>query len=234
MSVRVHKTLAVILLSGMMGCASGPFHRKTVPPPALQAQQAPELSQTPLYSPEMSENNARTPSLPMEQTPLVVVKEPEPPPKKPKKPRKPRTLPIGPAKTSDAEVAANAPVAATGVNTSAPAQAAPAGTSTVEKRLPEAQQAKIGSAAPSPIGELTTGDSAQVAETSHHASDLIHTTREGVDGLKRPFTPEQRKTVIEISTFLTRAEQALRNGDVDGAFGLATKAKILLDELTQP
>jgi hypothetical protein len=33
---------------------------------------------------------------------------------------------------------------------------------------------------------------------------------------------------------LKQAQQALDNGDTDGAHTLATKAKLLLDELTKP
>ena len=234
MSVRVHKTLAILLLSGMAGCASGPFHRKMVPPPALQPQ-PPELSQTPLYSPEMSENNPRTPNLPAQQSAVVVVKQPEPPPVKPHKPRKTKPLPAAPAKasTGDAEVAAGSPSPASGSGGSGAGAAVAPPAPVSERRSQVAQQAKAGSPGPSPIGELTTGDSAQVAETSHHASELIRTTREGMEAIKRSLSSEERKTMVEIGSFLTRADQALKNGDVDGAYGLATKAKILLDELAQ-
>jgi hypothetical protein len=226
MSVRVHKTLAILLLSGLAGCASGPFHRKTVPPPALQPQ-PPELSQSPLYSPEMSENNPRTPTLPTQETAVVVVKQPEPPPVKPHKPHKTKPLPAAPkGSNGDADTAASAPSSSGGAGVSPPAPA-------TEKRPQEAQQAKGLGSAPSPIGELTTGDSAEVAQTSHQASELIRVTREGMEAIKRTLSKDEKKTMIEIGSFLTRADQALRNGDVDGAYGLATKAKILLDELTQ-
>lgn len=232
MSVRVHKTLAILLLSGIAGCASGPFHRKTVPPPALQPP-PPELSQTPLYSPEMSENNPRTPSLPAQDSAVVVVKEPEPPPKKPHKPHKSKPASATSAKTADTESATNVPSASSGSSAVAPAPVAVPAAPPAEKKLPEAQQARVPAPAPSPIGELTTGDSAEVAQTSHEASELIRMTRDGMDAIKRTLSTEEKKTMVEIGTFLTRADQALRNGDVDGAYGLAKKAKILLDELTQ-
>jgi ribosomal protein S20 len=38
---------------------------------------------------------------------------------------------------------------------------------------------------------------------------------------------------VEIRTFLTKAKQALSQDDLDGAQTLATKAKVLLDELTK-
>ena len=235
MSVRVHKTLAVLLLSGMAGCASGPFHRKTVPPPALQPQ-PPELSQTPLYSPEMSENNPRTPSLPPQATSLVVVRQPEPPPVKFHKPRKTKPLPAATARpsTADADAAASTQSSAPNTDGQVPGGAMTSAPAPVTEKHPaEAQQAKAGRSAPSPIGELTTGDSAEVAQTSHQASQLIRITREGMESIRRTLSSEEKKTMIEIGSFLTRADQALKNGDIDGANGLATKAKILLDELTQ-
>ncbi len=61
---------------------------------------------------------------------------------------------------------------------------------------------------------------------------MIKATKDGVDGLKRDLTTDEKKKVAEIKTFLKDADLALKNGDVDGAYGLATKAKILLDELT--
>ena len=231
MSVRVYKTLAILVLSGVTGCASGPFHRKTVPPPALQLP-PPELSQTPLYSPEMSEDNPRTPSLPSQQPPLVVVKEPEPPPKKPHKPHRPKTVP-GPAKGSAADTDVAATPSGPGAGTNIPATASTTSSAVAEKKPVEIQQAKVGRPAPSPIGELTTGNSVEVAQTSRQTFDLIRTTREGAEAIKRALSAEEKKTMVEIGSFLSRADQALRNGDVDGAYGLATKAKILLDELTQ-
>jgi ribosomal protein S20 len=41
-------------------------------------------------------------------------------------------------------------------------------------------------------------------------------------------------TAAQIRTFLKQAEQAMDNGDMDGAHTLATKAKLLLDELIKP
>ncbi len=229
MKSHVQKTLAILLLSSVAGCASGPFHRKTPPAPALQPP-PPDLSQTPLYSPEMSDGNPKVPSLPATANP--VVKAPEPVVQKTHKTHKPKT-PATSAKSTNTSppsaTSASNPgaAAATSGSTEAASQA------TVDKKPADTQQA-TNSAAPeaSPIGELTAGDSAEAAQTSRQAEDLIKTTRNGVDSIKRELTPDEKKTVEQIRTFLKRAEQALQNSDVDGAYGLATKAKLLLDELT--
>ena len=219
MNSRVCKALALMLLSAACsGCAS--FHKKTVaaapPPPDV-----PELSQTPLYSPAMSENIPRVPDLPA--TSGVAVVKPPPPPQKLHRAKK-----IKPTKTPDTPALAS-------TTTASASDSSPAPSSVVEKKATTLQASMPASDAPaaSPIGDLTTGSSAEAAETSHHAEDLVRSTRDGVEGIKRSLSADEKKTVAEIWAFLDRAEQAIKNGDVDGGYGLATKAKLLLDELTQ-
>jgi hypothetical protein len=87
---------------------------------------------------------------------------------------------------------------------------------------------------PSPIGQLTTGDSAMGEKAKHETADLIGATEQGLSGIKRSLSTEEKVTAAQIRTFLKQAQQALDNGDTDGAHTLATKAKLLLDELTKP
>jgi ribosomal protein S20 len=70
--------------------------------------------------------------------------------------------------------------------------------------------------------------------TKHETADLITETQQGLNGIKRNLSPEEKVTATQIRTFLKQAQQALDNGDTDGAHTLATKAKLLLDELTTP
>ena len=84
-----------------------------------------------------------------------------------------------------------------------------------------------------PIGKLTTGDSKSAEQNKRDTKALIQQTDHGLDQIKRALSPEERTTMIQIRTFLKQAEQALDNGDADGARTLATKAKLLLDELAQ-
>lgn len=83
----------------------------------------------------------------------------------------------------------------------------------------------------SPIGELTTGDSAAGQQNKHDTTLLISQTERGLAGLKHPLSGEQKTTAGQIRTFISQARVALANGDDDGAHTLATKAKLLLDEL---
>ncbi len=232
----VRRTLSSLLLIAITGCATGPFHRKVAPAPVVQPE-APELSQTPLYSPEMSEDNAHLPALPA-PTAASVVAAPQPVAQKPKRTKKVKQTPSTKTASNGLKGSTGADAgAANSANGSAP-QGMPGTMENATSQAPEKKQASTSvassGAAPavSPIGELTTGSSASAAETSHHTEDLIRTTREGLENVKRTLTAEEKTTAAEIHTFLVRAQQALKNGDVDGAFGLATKAKLLLDELT--
>jgi hypothetical protein len=145
------------------------------------------------------------------------------PPPKPKKVRHnkaPATKPADAPQTS----AATTPGGATAQSPAAPnsAQNAPP------------QQAAAPGATASPIGQLTTGDSAMGEKTKHEATDLIGTTEQGLNGIKRSLSTDEKTTATQIRNYLKQAQQALDNGDADGALGLATKAKLLLDELTKP
>ncbi len=102
---------------------------------------------------------------------------------------------------------------------------------TAQAATPPAQVEQVGA---SPIGQLTTGDSAMGERTKHETADLIAETQQGLSGIKRSLSDDEKVTVAQIRTFLGQAEQALANGDTDGAKTLATKAKLLLDELTKP
>ncbi len=109
----------------------------------------------------------------------------------------------------------------------------PAETTTAQASPPATPPATVEPAA-SPIGQLTTGDSAVGEKTKHETADLIAETQQGLAGIKRSLSNEEKGTAAQIRTFLSQAEEALTNGDTDGAHTLATKAKLLLDELTKP
>jgi hypothetical protein len=94
--------------------------------------------------------------------------------------------------------------------------------------------AASGAGSGSPIGQLTTGDSATEERTRRETVDMIAATQQGLGGIKRNLSSEEKVTSAQIRTFLKQAQQALDNGDTEGARGLALKAKQLLDELTQP
>jgi hypothetical protein len=85
----------------------------------------------------------------------------------------------------------------------------------------------------SPIGQLTTSGDTASHQNSTEISELLDSTEKGLDGIKRPLSSEEQVTAAQIRSFLTKARQALGQGDLDGAHTLGTKAKVLLDELTK-
>jgi len=207
-------TLLVFFCTGCWFHKSSPPPQAQAPPlqtgkgtlsPPTTAQQQPKTD-TPLASP--------LPAPSAQNVPLP----PPPPAKKVKhKVKTPATKPADTAQTP-------APGGASQPSASGPQTAAEA--------TPPPAPATVGT--PSPIGQLTTGDSAMEEKTKRATVVLISETQHGLAGLKRSLSTEEKATAAQIITFLKQAQQALDNGDNDGARGLATKAKQLLDELTKP
>lgn len=83
-----------------------------------------------------------------------------------------------------------------------------------------------------PIGQLSAaGGSTNTPERAAILSE-IQTTQKGVNALHRPLSAHQQKTADQIETFLSKANSALNQEDLDAAHTLATKAQVLLNELT--
>jgi hypothetical protein len=96
-------------------------------------------------------------------------------------------------------------------------------------QVPSAQPTEM-----SPIGQLSTAnDNANTADR-RNLSDQIDATENGLNAIKRSFTPDEQKTVALIRTYITRARDALKADDLDGSRTLSTKARQLLEELTKP
>jgi hypothetical protein len=117
-----------------------------------------------------------------------------------------------------------------------PAKTSPASETTTEKQ-PQQQTTEVASAAPapdaSPIGQLTAGEDATNIQQRRDVEQLITNTENGLDRISRNLNTDEQKTAVQIRTFLTKAKQALADNDLDGANTLATKAKVLLNELTK-
>jgi hypothetical protein len=217
-NLRSFLVLLTVLFTGCSHKTSSPPQQAQAPPlqtgkgtltPPKVTQQA-EKTDTPLASP-----------LPPPSTQSVPL-PPEPPPKKVRRTKKP---PAKPADTTQA--AAVTPVASS--------QPGSSGTgSTAQAVAPQTSGTGGGNA--SPIGQLTLtpGDSASGERTKHETSDMISETQQGMSGIKRSLSTEEKSVEAQIRNYLKQAQQALDNGDTDGAHLLATKAKVLLDELTKP
>lgn len=96
---------------------------------------------------------------------------------------------------------------------------------------------QVASAAPPPeetaIGSLTAGGEAS-PQTKQDAADLIASSEKRLNALSAQKAEEEKTTVSKVKNFLKDAQEALKSGDAEGAKTLATKAKLLLDDLEKP
>jgi outer membrane biosynthesis protein TonB len=82
----------------------------------------------------------------------------------------------------------------------------------------------------SAIGQLSTGDPSDVRTETENS---IAATEKGLKDINRKLNDQEEKTAEQIREYIKEARKALATGDIDGAHGLADKAKLLLSELTQ-
>jgi hypothetical protein len=91
---------------------------------------------------------------------------------------------------------------------------------------PNTEQASNGTEVPA-IGQLTTAD----PPVRQQADATIESTEKGLNSIKRQLSDQEQNTAAKIRELLKEARAALTSGDVEGAHDLATKAKVLLEEL---
>jgi ribosomal protein S20 len=104
----------------------------------------------------------------------------------------------------------------------------------VPKTAPAQEPVQIAAAPPSPedtaIGALTAGGEAN-PQTKQEAADLITASEKRLNALPAQKAEEEKAQVSKVKNFLKDAQEALNTGDAEGAKTLATKAKLLLDDL---
>ena len=90
------------------------------------------------------------------------------------------------------------------------------------------------SAEPSPevaaIGSLTAGGEAN-PQTKQEAADVIASIEKRLTALPAQTLDDQKAQINKVKNFLRDAQEALKSGDDEGAMTLATKAKLLLDDI---
>jgi len=92
------------------------------------------------------------------------------------------------------------------------------------------QQASSGGPEVPAIGQLSTGDS---GDTRTRTVNTLDNTERGLNGINRKLNSQEEKISSQIREYIKQARTALNSNDLDGAQTLATKAKLLLDELKQ-
>jgi ribosomal protein S20 len=80
------------------------------------------------------------------------------------------------------------------------------------------------------IGALTSGVEAN-PKSQQEAADMIAANEKRLNGLSAQMSDEQKAQISKVKNFQRQAQEALNSGDVEGAKTLATKAKLLLDDL---
>jgi ribosomal protein S20 len=105
-------------------------------------------------------------------------------------------------------------------------------------KTPVSEPVQIATAAPSPspspeetaIGALTAGGEAN-PQTKQEAADLITSSEKRLNAIPAQKAEDEKAQVSKVKNFLKDAQEALKTGDAEGAKTLATKAKLLLDDL---
>jgi len=98
---------------------------------------------------------------------------------------------------------------------------------------PPAETQVASAAAPTPdaaVGALTAGGETN-PQTKQEAEDLIASIDKRLNALPAQKAEEQKAQVSKVRNFWKDAQDALKSGDAEGAKTLATKAKLLLDDL---
>jgi outer membrane biosynthesis protein TonB len=83
------------------------------------------------------------------------------------------------------------------------------------------------------IGQLSAASDNSTTADRHAISTQIDATENGLNSIKRSLSSDEQKTAALIRTYITRARDALKADDLDGANTLSKKAQQLLEELTK-
>jgi hypothetical protein len=105
----------------------------------------------------------------------------------------------------------------------------------VVKRRPappkETPPVQVASAAePLALGALSAGGES-TPQSQQQAKDLIAAIKRRLAALPGKTASQQRDQIRQVNYFLKQAQQALDSGDAEGAKTLATKAKLLMDDV---
>jgi hypothetical protein len=82
------------------------------------------------------------------------------------------------------------------------------------------------------IGALTSGGETY-SKSQQEAADMIAANEKRLNALPIQVSDEQKAQISKVKNFQRQAQEALNSGDAEGAKTLATKAKLLLDDLTK-
>jgi outer membrane biosynthesis protein TonB len=197
--------LSAVVLT-LSGCTL-PWQKKATATPPPQAQ-APAAGQTEYPQPLVEPKPEPAPANSDANKANTPPPDTQPKPAQPVHHRKPKPSPATP-------------------ETSAPV-AAPAQTQQASNATPAGGAAASGESA---IGQLSAGGESSSNNARDEAVSLISSTERNLKTITRPLSADEQQTSEKIRNFLDQARQALHSQDIAAAHTLATKAKLLLDEL---
>ena len=91
---------------------------------------------------------------------------------------------------------------------------------------PPANQEALGGTGAPAIGVISSG-----GPDRSETENSLNNTQHSLDTLNRKLSDQEEKTKAQILEYIKQARAALTTNDLDGAKNLATKAKLLLNEL---
>ncbi|HEX8811717.1 MAG TPA: hypothetical protein VF742_06970 [Terracidiphilus sp.] len=83
----------------------------------------------------------------------------------------------------------------------------------------------------SAIGQLSPAGTADARAETEKTESSLSSTEHSLNGISRKLSDQEEKTKAQIQEYIKQARAALASNDLDGAKNLATKAKLLLNEL---
>jgi len=95
---------------------------------------------------------------------------------------------------------------------------------------PPVQVASAADPAALAIGALSSGGDS-TPQSLQQTRDLIAAIKKRLAALSSKIASEQKAEISQVNRFLKQAQQALDSGDAEGAKNLATKAKLLMDDV---
>lgn len=103
-------------------------------------------------------------------------------------------------------------------------------------KAPASEPVQVASAEPpdeeTAIGALTAGGEAN-PRMQQEAVDLIGANEKRLNALSTHIVETEKAQISKVRNFQRQAQEALNSGDAEGAKTLATKAKLLLDDLVK-
>lgn len=178
--------------------------KKTPPAPSAQ-QQAPTITQ------------------PQEQVPPPAAPEPQRPTPEENAQGAPATQPAPEVKTSTQKHKPKAPKKSASKKTPQPKKQPPQAAQQATK--PPTTEGNVQLSASIPQGEA--------ARQRQVTAQLLTQTENTLKSITRTLSDDEQRTVLQIRGFMQQSRTADLDGDLDRSYNLATKAKLLADELVK-